>query len=678
MFWLALLGVAGAASLDQIEVAGPWGTPTATDATALWWNPAGIASGSGTRFQFELAPVVAVMNYDRADDFGRDGLSTYRRVGAIPFAGFVSDLGVKGLGIGGGIAVPTARGAEMELASSTSPPSDGRYAMRSGNNQAIHAILAAGYKPHKVISFGATAQLAMTEWQALLDTSLTTTYHDRVSAAGQEPQYTERTLEDPRYSATVAYSPLTDRALTFSGGVHVTPNDKLAIALTWVNGYRVDNTGEADVYFNCPPQADTFGRFVAETGGLCHSTVNAAAGVGYNLPSRLQGGLAVTPKEGTRLELMGAWVGWSVFDNYDVTLTEIAERNPELPEATAAGLDRTREQARAAENSFWVAVDVKQEVGKHWTFGGRALFDKAAVPTHAVSASNFDANAGVFTGLAAWRPNPNLEIGLSGSWHYLALRTVNSSAFGLEYDPGRRNEDRFFYPHTNGDYGSAIFRGGLQFRARFGKEDYERGLIFTETPVTPVETPIAPVEVIETVVVEVPPADMPTEVPVEPPVEAPPIEQPGLRVVDTDLTRFPGRAERIAATDWGLPGTPRAQINPSLPPEQQTSAAELLARLWGAYGPPGEVRLAGFTYHFRDRETGLAFAVRALADGPEYLAPAESAADPRLLPLLAEFDVWLAAQVPGDCELRYTTPEGRRVMGAYNGKVFDKPDTMGQ
>ena len=44
--WFALIVAAQAASLDLLEVAGPFGTPTATDAAAVYWNPAGLAMGS--------------------------------------------------------------------------------------------------------------------------------------------------------------------------------------------------------------------------------------------------------------------------------------------------------------------------------------------------------------------------------------------------------------------------------------------------------------------------------------------------------------------------------------------------------------------------------------------------------------------------------------------------------
>jgi len=38
-----LLSTGFAASIDNLEVGGLWGTPTAHDATALWWNPGGAS-----------------------------------------------------------------------------------------------------------------------------------------------------------------------------------------------------------------------------------------------------------------------------------------------------------------------------------------------------------------------------------------------------------------------------------------------------------------------------------------------------------------------------------------------------------------------------------------------------------------------------------------------------------
>ncbi|MFN7146885.1 MAG: hypothetical protein ACK4YP_24130, partial [Myxococcota bacterium] len=70
---------ARAASLDNLEIGGPWGSPTATDATAAWWNPAGLAAGRGTRVMVEGAPTFASVTYERAEPNG--GSDIYRLSG---------------------------------------------------------------------------------------------------------------------------------------------------------------------------------------------------------------------------------------------------------------------------------------------------------------------------------------------------------------------------------------------------------------------------------------------------------------------------------------------------------------------------------------------------------------------------------------------------------------------
>ena len=94
---ILLLLPAFAASLDLLEVGGLWGTPNATDATALWWNPASLAAGHGTRFNLSAAPTFATVNIQRADpgytrdpslvgpnDYDYSGLATFKRTAVVP------------------------------------------------------------------------------------------------------------------------------------------------------------------------------------------------------------------------------------------------------------------------------------------------------------------------------------------------------------------------------------------------------------------------------------------------------------------------------------------------------------------------------------------------------------------------------------------------------------------
>ena len=88
-----------ASSLDNLEVGGLFGTPNSDDPTALWWNPAGLATGEGTRFHFEGAPTFANMNFDRSDEFN-GGLDKYQLFAVVPYGGLATDFGVKNLGFG--------------------------------------------------------------------------------------------------------------------------------------------------------------------------------------------------------------------------------------------------------------------------------------------------------------------------------------------------------------------------------------------------------------------------------------------------------------------------------------------------------------------------------------------------------------------------------------------------
>ncbi|HNH47663.1 MAG TPA: hypothetical protein PKY30_11520, partial [Myxococcota bacterium] len=117
---LSLLPSSIAASLDNLEIGGPWGSPTATDGSAAWWNPGSVAAGKGTRLLLEGAPTFATISFDRADPAGgEDKLSL---VGAVPFVGLATDAGVKGLGLSLTLAVPFVRGGNE-----VSEPGPGSY-----------------------------------------------------------------------------------------------------------------------------------------------------------------------------------------------------------------------------------------------------------------------------------------------------------------------------------------------------------------------------------------------------------------------------------------------------------------------------------------------------------------------------------------------------------------------
>jgi len=477
-----LVPLAAAGSLDTVEVGGAWGSPTATNATAMWWNPAGVAAGTGTRFLVEGAPTLAAIRYDRADANGYEGADTLDFFGVVPFAGFATDAGVSGLGLGAAVAMPFARAgrsrSKLPIARDYTgdiPVTDGvgRYSTRTGKIDALHIVLGGGWDLGRV-AFGAGGALVLSSWTASLDNTTLPLLDGQIRDLGQVPDYTDAMMEDPSYATTLDFDVLRDTTFTFNAGVQVDAvPDTLTVGLSYVNGARTDNKGDVLLQFACPPQSDVLGRFGSEAFGLCNTDLRAAGRVQYRLPSRLSAGLHYTPTDTLALELMGGWVGWSTFQDFEVSINQVGVRNNEADfndlAATAQLVNQTRLWARDNHNSLWVAADGKVAVNDQWTVGGRLLFDQSAVPDQALMLNNFDTNQLVLTALGRFSPTEHLSVGLTVSQYVAFRREITDSGFSMTLDPDAAKPDRWFYPQANGTYSGRITRVGLSLQGAFGQ-----------------------------------------------------------------------------------------------------------------------------------------------------------------------------------------------------------------
>jgi|GEM_PF-1743568 len=454
-------GVAQAASLDNLEMGGPWGTPAATDATAVWWSPAGLAMGHGTRVLIEGAPTFAVINVDRSDPHG--GPDQIRLQGAVPFAGVATDLGLHGLGVGVGVGAPYVRGG-------TETPDLGpvRYQLRDGSIQTAAIMMGAGYAWKDKVAVGAGLHVLHNTWSALLDKDNLPDLADQINAMGQDPGYTDADLENADYGAALDFQGLSDWAVSWSAGLQLRPLEPVTVSLTWIQGFHVDNTGPVDIAFGCPPQSDTLGRFGAESFGICDSAVHANAVVGYDLPSRLHGGIQVKPTPELSLEAMGGVVFWSAFQDYAISIQAVAANNPELPEDTLPLVQRDQAWARDNHDTFWAGLDAKGTLADRFTLGGRMIYDATAIPSSALSANNYDANTVIMGGMLAVRVVKQVQLGASWSHYFLASRTVTDSAFSMSLDPALRPETRYDYPQSNGSYSGRVDRLGITARVLLG------------------------------------------------------------------------------------------------------------------------------------------------------------------------------------------------------------------
>jgi long-chain fatty acid transport protein len=509
---LAFVGRADAASLDLLEVGGAFGTPAATNPTALWWNPAGLAVHGGTQFFAEGAPTFGsvksvrdnpdygpvTLTQEQVDagfptsyDYG--GEETFRSTAVVPFAGASTDFGVRGLGVGIGVMVPSGRGAKTTAANGSN-----RYAIRDGLLLQPRVTVGAAYRLKELLSLGVSGSVVRSSFYAENDVStypdVASSVRDLLGGGELPPEFQDAWIEDPNYSARLVlggreagggHGALTDTAFTFGGGVYLTPLDdqRLGISLAWNQGVRLSNTGDVTFEFGCPPAYDTNARSVAEDGGLCNSSVPGTASVGFQLPSRLHVGVAFLPTETVRLELMGAWVGWGVFQDYDVDLLVNPEDIDSPVGASGATLSadllsQERQQARGARDTFWVGLDGKVDVSEMLVVGGRATFDRSAIPTEYVSGNNLDADSLLLLAMTQVRPTPRLGIGLSYTYALAGQRVVTNSVFSQDLARGDATSpdyylttpavNRTFYPSANGSYALSVHRLGLSLQGSFG------------------------------------------------------------------------------------------------------------------------------------------------------------------------------------------------------------------
>jgi len=518
LLFLLLSNISSAASLDRIDVGGVWGTPGATNPTAIWWNPARLARTPGTQILLEGAPIFATISHERynpdygtidpehAVDIDGDGIPdleydysgtdeiTFN--GVVPFVGISSDLGIPGFGIGAGLYAPFAIGGKT-----SKDMGPARFALRDGNIQAVYTTLAAGYSPVDWLSFGISGSHVMSTWHVDVDTESYTALADELatneSAAllgggqGVIPEsYQDGYMEAPGYSLNLLFDPLQTQTFTFGGGFDIVPNNQWAVSMAYHQGIRLEHSGGVEMRFRCPPDGDGASTLGAAFVGLCTipdgedervgAVAQARSRINYNLPGRLQGGVVWTPDPALRIEAMGGYVFWHVFTDYEIH-TKVTDGDKYFDALLDGGAAETAELvsqdrlwARDSQDAFWVGIDGKGEVAPWMTLAGRLMVDSPAVPTEALSANNIDAwtIAGTLALIAhpthASTKKTRLDVGLSYTRSQWLTRENTESVFGLTVDPEQRKANRYFYPESNGTYGGNINRFGLSVRTTFG------------------------------------------------------------------------------------------------------------------------------------------------------------------------------------------------------------------
>lgn len=181
--WLGSPTAAYAGGFSTARFGGEHGHAAADHVTAIYYNPAGISLGEGTRIYVEGAFAYRTVDYDRDEgtidspggatpDEAIDanaGPAHLANVLASPFVGVVTDAGVKGLGLGLALYAPFGGQAEWDKSSvygrdDTQYPGayDGtqRWAAISGQQRTVYITAGAAWaSPEKSVAFGAGLNL---------------------------------------------------------------------------------------------------------------------------------------------------------------------------------------------------------------------------------------------------------------------------------------------------------------------------------------------------------------------------------------------------------------------------------------------------------------------------------------------------------------------------------------
>jgi len=463
-FAVAVCGVvtsfpAQAAELDLVDVGGLWATPTATGASAAFWNPGALSGARGTRWHVDVAGLQGQLTYEGLNQEP----DSYLKTAALPFVGFATDFGSDDYGFGLSVAVPYAVGADVQ-----GTPESGRYFMQRGAVQALYIMLAgaASFVEDRV-HVGVGVGLVHSSWSALLDKELLPGLATAIEEAGSEHTYTDFDLGDPDYAATLSFPGLTDLAYTASVGLLWNPRDKVDVAVSYIAPVAVDNTGEMEIQFGCPPQEDFAGRFIAESTGVCDTLYQADASIAYTLPGRLHLGLAYSPVEAVRLEAMAGLIGWSVYSDFDIQTSGLLEKNDTIPAETAELLEEGHLWARDAQSRAWFGLDTKARFAKRYQVALRAIYDPTAIPDSAVSPNNWDADKLHLGGGLAAQVGEGLTVALAYSHQFIASRMIMDSAFSVSVDPDAQPQGRYNYPSANGQYTGTVDRVALTLSSGF-------------------------------------------------------------------------------------------------------------------------------------------------------------------------------------------------------------------
>lgn len=388
---------AEAGGFTVARYAGEHGHPATDSVTAIYFNPAGLALGSGWRIYAEGIFAFRTVEYDRPElaisnvldpgDTGagtpveamdaNSGKATLSNLIISPFLGAATDLGVPNLGVGIAFYAPFGGQAEWDknedYVGSTEYPGaeDGvqRWSTIEGELRSLYLTVAGAYRlPGPRLSFGAGVNFIRSNVETVRARTASGT-DDLVTSTG--------TLVEGRSLIDVSGT-----AFSASVGVMWEPIERLWIGASY----------QAQPGFGNHTQSGTLTNKLGLT-----AVEESKIRLEQELPDVTRLGVRYQPMNQLELRLSGDYQRWSVFENQCFLDGSMPK------DQTTCALD---ENGAQVEGSMGVVVNIprrwKDTYGvragaSYWVIpqleiNGGANFDSSAVPDETIDVSLLDQN----------------------------------------------------------------------------------------------------------------------------------------------------------------------------------------------------------------------------------------------------------------------------------------------
>lgn len=387
------LPTAHAGGYATARFGGEHGHPATDHPTAIYFNPAGLALGAGTRLYIEGLFIRRTASYERPveaiDNLGtgtpddpeairaNTGKGTLANFLVSPFLGAVTDLGIDNLGVGFGFYVPFGGQASWdtidEFANNTDYPGayDGpqRWSTIEGEQRALFATLGGAYRlPGPRLSVGIGLNVVVQQLSVLRARNANGT-DDLVSPIGISEG---RTLIEG-----------SDTGISVGAGVIWDASDALRVGLSYQSAPGFGSESRLEGTLTTQLGASAPG--VTDTVLLSRLPDILRFGVTYRLSPRVE------------LRASGDYQRWSVFEHHCLLSLDDPYARCAIAEDGSVDLERGGSGVLVVIPRDWQDTFGLRAGGSYWfspvleAFGGLS-FDSNAVPDETLDVGLMDMN----------------------------------------------------------------------------------------------------------------------------------------------------------------------------------------------------------------------------------------------------------------------------------------------